>query len=347
MGGAWSRAALRERFATLPRVPLVDGPTPLQECPRLTEALGGPRILVKRDDLTGLALGGNKTRKLELYLAELLDAGDEMLVTGAAVGSNFCRQAAAAAARLGLRARLILMGDPATPPQGNLLLDDLLGAEVDIRPLAGWAELHAAIESEAARLRDEGVRARAVTGFEPLGSAAYLGATLELLDQCDAAGVMPDRIYLSSATGTQAGIVAAVRALGLPTQVVGVAAASGFDGQPSIPARLAAVATWIAERLDLGFAVAPEEIVNTTAYVGEAYGRLTVEAAAAIRLAGATEGLLLDPVYTGKAMAGLVDHVRTGRIGAGEVVVFVHTGGAPGIFAQAEALAGFAREAVA
>jgi 1-aminocyclopropane-1-carboxylate deaminase/D-cysteine desulfhydrase-like pyridoxal-dependent ACC family enzyme len=332
---ATSAHDLAERIAAQPRVPLAVSPTPLQDCPRLSEALGGVRLLIKRDDLTGLAFGGNKTRKLEFLLAEPVANGVEVIVAGAAKQSNFCRQTAAAAARLGMEAILLLMGDPRVERQGNLLVDELVGADVRLHPYESWTALHEAMHALAADLRANGRRAQALTGFEPVGALAYVECALEIARQCEERGVEPDVVVVSSATGTQAGLEVGFRALGLGTRVVGISPIPALEGYASIPARLAEVANWLCERLGLDWRLEPDDIDNTPAYVGEGYARVGADGRAALELFGRREAVILDPVYTAKAAAGLVDMVGDGRIAADATVVFVHTGGTPALFAYA------------
>jgi 1-aminocyclopropane-1-carboxylate deaminase/D-cysteine desulfhydrase-like pyridoxal-dependent ACC family enzyme len=338
---------LGDRLAAEPRVPLACLPTPLDACPRLSESLDGVQVLVKRDDLTGLAFGGNKTRKLEFLLTESVASGVDVIVTGAAKQSNFCRQTAAAAARLGMEAVLLLIGDPRAERQGNLLVDDLVGADVRLHPYTSWTELHEAIRATAAHLREHGRRARALTGFEPVGALAYVECALELAQQCRERDVHPDVVVVSSATGTQAGLEVGFRALGLDTHVVGVSPLPDLEGYPTIAARLAEVGNWLCERLELSWRLAPEDVDNTTAYVGQGYAVLGSDARAALELFARTEGLILDPVYTAKAAAGLVDMCRDGRIAPGGTVVFVHTGGTPALFAYASELSAAAHTAEA
>lgn len=328
-----SKEALKRKVDSFPRVHLAVLPTPLHECPRLSRALGGPRIFMKRDDLTGLAFGGNKTRKLEFFMADLVNQGVETVVAGASKQSNFCRQTAAAAAKLGMKAILMLIGDPQTERQGNLLIDDLVGADIRLHNYPSWPELHQSIYRLADELRQQGVKAQALTGFEPLGTIAYVDCMIEMVDQFREHGIDPGYLFVASGTGTQAGLEVGVRALGLDCQIVGVSPSPDLEGYPSISARLSEVANWVSDRLDLGLSFDPREIVNTSDYVGEGYGVVTQDGIEAIRIVARTEGILLDPVYTGKAMAGLIDYIRRGKIGINQTVVFVHTGGTPALFA--------------
>ncbi|MGQ9585387.1 MAG: 1-aminocyclopropane-1-carboxylate deaminase/D-cysteine desulfhydrase [Anaerolineae bacterium] len=333
-----SAKALKERVQETPRVKLAALPTPLQECAHFSKVLGGPRIFVKREDLTGLAFGGNKVRKLELFMAELVSQGVETVVAGASKQSNFCRQVSACAAKLGMKAVLVLMGDPDTERQGNLLVDDLLGADIRLQNIEDWPQLHETMHQLAEDLRSQGVKVRALTGFEPLGSIAYVDCVLEMLPQFEEHGIQPDYLFVCSGTGTQAGLEVGVRALGLDCKVIGVSPSAGLSGYDSISHRLAEVANWVADRLGLGLTFKADEITNTPDYVGEGYAKVTEAGIEAIRLFARTEGILLDPVYTGKAMAGLIDYIRRGEIGPEKTVVFVHTGGTPALFAYQKEL---------
>jgi len=332
------RRARRERviaaLAALPRVPLAHLPTPLEELPRLSEALGGPRIFIKRDDLTGLALGGNKTRLLEFYLGDALAQKADVLVTGASVQSNLCRQTAAAAARYGLACVLLLRGAAGAEVQGNLLLDHLFGAEIRPVEMEDLTGIWDVITRTAAELTATGRRAYAITTFEPLAGAAYVDATIELDAQCSALGIAPTWIVASASGGTQAGLVLGAKVLETPWRVLGVTSIVWQD-QP-MSEKIADLATEAARLLGLDVTVAPADVLNSDRFVGPGYGIPTPEGLAAMRLMARTEGILLDPVYTSKAMAGLIDHIQRGLITASDTVVFLHTGGIPALFAYAD-----------
>lgn len=334
-----SKEILKKRIDQVPTVELAALPTPLQECAHFSRVLGGPRVFIKREDLTGLAFGGNKVRKLEFFMADLVNKGIETVIAGASKQSNFCRQTAACAAKLGMKAILVLMGDPKTERQGNLLVDDLLGADVRLQNIESWSKLHEIMYQLADDLKKKGVKVQALTGFEPLGSIAYVDCVLEMVSQFEEKGISPDYLFVCSGTGTQAGLEVGVRALGLDCKIVGVSPSAGLTGYDSISARLAEVANWVADRLDLDLTFKAEEITNTPAYVGEGYAKVTEAGLEAIRLMASTEGIMLDPVYTGKAMAGLIDFIRRGEISPDQTVVFVHTGGTPALFAYYKELA--------
>ena len=310
------------------RVPLAHLPTPLEPMDRFSEWLGGPRVLVKRDDLTGLALGGNKARKLEYLCAEALAQGCDTLVTGGGHQSNHVRMTAAAANRLGLDCHLAVGGHEPSQLSGNLLLDVVLGATLHYTGAQAYYETESAIEQLAAKLAMEGRRpfAMPIGGASVTGAASYVWAADELHGQLDAAGESVDWVVVANGSGgTHAGLLAG---LDHETRVLGVDVGTRPDLDTVIP-RLAAEAAAHAGR-----AAPPAETIVDHGRFGEGYGRVTDDALEAIRQTAKLEGIVLDPVYTGKAMAGLIGWVREGRIGAGETVVFWHTGGAVALFAK-------------
>ena len=327
-------------LADLPRVRLANLPTPLEELPRFSAALGGPRIFIKRDDLTGLALGGNKARKLEFLMADALAKGADVVITCGGGQSNHARQTAAAAAKLGLKCVLLLSGSPDQPVQGNLLLDRLLGAEtrfVKVEGLFGFDEAGAALVTE---LRSQGHNPYfiPVGGSTTIGASAYVAAVGEIAQQLRHMGQKVSRLYIASGSaGTQAGTVLGAVYYQTGTEVIGVSVSSPRE---ALEASVLDLANRTAAELGLGCEVTPAQVRVDDGYIGPGYARLTPQGAEAIRLLAQTEGIILDPVYTGKAMACLIDHVRRGVIGPDEAVLFLHTGGAAGLFAFAEELAG-------
>ena len=340
------RAELQAAVDPLPRVGLAALPTPFEHCPALSGTLGGPQIWIKRDDLTGLATGGNKTRMLEFVLGKAVEEGADTVVGGAAVQSNYCRQLAAGCARLGLECHLVLRkvrGERDREVQGSLLLDLLVGAHVDLAEDEGsWENLGARVRAKGEELTAAGRKVFvARVGDESgigLSAVSYAAATLELLDQADEAGVRIDEIWLCSSDSTQAGIALALKHLESPIRVVGLPAlpepvTSGWTFEEC----LSSVATECGELLGISTAVEPADIVSMTDYIGPGYAVLTEGAREAMLMAGRLEGLLLDPVYTAKAMSGLIDHVRQGKVSGG-AVVFLHTGGLPALFAYADSL---------
>ncbi len=321
----------------IPRVPLVYEPTPLHLLGRLSAALGGVQVWCKRDDLTRLALGGNKLRKLEFLLQDALAQGADTVITTGAVQSNHARLTAAAAASLGLRTILVL-GEPYVGPvQGNLLLDELVGAEVRLRSWASWDEAAQLLEEVAAEVRAGGRRPYIVPmgGTNALGVLGYVLAAREIAQQM--AGHPPRAVLCASSSGgTQAGLLLGQRLFHLPFEVIGIAV-----GHPAarVAPRVAAVATAAAALLDTE-PVPESAVLIRDEYIGPGYGQLDAATVAAIRTVAELEGILLDPVYTGKAMAGLLDMARRGQWKAGEAIVFLHTGGTPALFAYWDALAG-------
>lgn len=329
-------------LSRLPRFPLANLPTPLQDAPRLREALGGadrcPRILIKRDDLTGLAFGGNKVRKLEMLVGDALQKGATVLITAGAAQSNHARSTAAAAVVAGLSSVLVLTSDDPNPPvQGNLLLDHLLGAEVRIVPKSTDTDQHMALVAEELTSRGEHPYVIPVGGSNPIGAAGYLTMTLELRDQLAQLGEAPTRLYFGNGSrGTQAGIVLGAKALDMSYRPYAVL--DSFNS-PEKEARAIRIANAAAELVSSNARISSDDITNVDGYIGQDYGIPTEAGNEAILLLARTEAVFLDPVYSGKAMSGLIDHIRAGQIAPSETVVFVHTGGNTALFAHAPQLA--------
>ena len=328
---------------TLPRLPLAHLPTPLEPLPRLRAALQAenparpvPLLLVKRDDQTGLASGGNKTRKLEYLLAAALAEEADTVLTVGAPQSNHCRQTAAAAAKAGLRCVLVLGGNAPRLEGGNLLLDRLLGAQI---VWAGERERLALLAETAQAQAAAGYRPYVITygGSSPVGAAGYAVAFQELLEQARAGGWAVDHVAVASSSGgTQAGMAVGAWAAGFSGQLHGISIdRSAGEFQPA----LAELATQTASLLRVPHSFSAQDFIVHDAYLGGGYGVLGDAEREAIRLLAASEGLLADPVYTGRALAGLLDMIRQGRFGADETVVFWHTGGLPALFAYADQLA--------
>jgi L-cysteate sulfo-lyase len=319
----------------LARLSIAQLPTPLEPLPRLTAQLGGPELWVKRDDQTGLATGGNKTRKLEFLVADALAQKADVLVTCGAAQSNHARQTAAAAARFGLDCVLVLRGTEPREVQGNLLLDRLLGAQV---VWAGGEPLPERQAQVAQELRGHGRRPYVVPygGSNPIGASGYVAAMEELLDQCARRDLRFDHVVLASSSGgTQAGLVVAARARSYEGRILGI---SVDLAAATLQANLAELAAATAAYLGLELEFAPADFDVEDGYLGGGYAAIgELERDALCTLAG-SEGLLLDPVYTGRAFGGLLDLIRRGAMGAGERVLFWHTGGTPGLFGYAPAL---------
>jgi D-cysteine desulfhydrase family pyridoxal phosphate-dependent enzyme len=341
---------LRRRIIeSLPRVALATLPTPLTEAAGLREALGGarrcPRILLKRDDLTGLALGGNKARKLEFLIADARRLGATTIVTTGAVQSNHARMTAAAARVAGLEVTLALTTrDPDPPRQGNYLLDRLFGARVHLIP-AGPDPRLAVAPDEEQRVREivDEMRARGerpyvipVGGSSGVGALGYVFGTRELVEQLDAMALTPTRLYYASGSrGTQAGLELGWRLFSPPYRLHGIAVSGGEEEKR---ARAARIATEAAALAGAAIVIAPDELSTNQDFIGAGYGVPTPGGLEAIHLLAERDGVLLDPTYTSKAMAALIAHVRAGDIGPAETIVFLHTGGAPALFAHADAL---------
>jgi D-cysteine desulfhydrase family pyridoxal phosphate-dependent enzyme len=333
-----------------PRVSLATLPTPLHELRRLRDALGGaarsPRILVKRDDLTGLAGGGNKARKLEFLVADALREAATVLVTTGGAQSNHARMTAAAGRMVGLGTSLVLTAESDAPDvQGNLLLDHVFGAEVhlilagdDPRLATGPGEAEKVAQVVAA-LRDRGARPYVIPigGSSPVGVLGYVAGTLELVAQLDATHERPTRLYVAAGSrGTAAGLVLGARLADAPYRVHGVAVSGG---DPAKSERAADIANGAAELIGSPVRLTAGDFETDQSQIGPGYGLDTPACLEAISLVARMEGILLDPVYTGKAMAGLLADIRAGAIPPSESVVFLHTGGLPGIFAHAAGLA--------
>jgi len=323
------------QLGRLPRLKLAALPTPLEEAPSLSAFLGGPRILIKRDDITGLAFGGNKVRKIEYLMGEAVDRGCDVVITVGAVQSNHARVAAAAARRLGLDALVVLQGQEPDQRQGNLLLDALFGADIRIVNTEDAYELMGVVEDIVRDLRRQGRNPYVIPlgGSTALGAAAFVNAGLEVLDQLNSRGIRADAIvHASGSGGTQAGLFTAMKVTQSGITVVGVSVGASRD---IVTGRVRGLADELAALLGLDWRAHPDDIVVTDEYVGEGYGQPTPACLDAIRLAARTEGILLDPVYTGKAMAGLIDMARRRQFAPEQTVIFWHTGGQPALFAYA------------
>jgi L-cysteate sulfo-lyase len=329
---------MRRAIEQLPRVSLAHLPTPLEPLPRFSAALGGPPIWVKRDDCTGLAFGGNKTRHNEFLLAHAQQQGAEMLLWGAGVQSNNSRQTAAACARLGLACHLMLgRGEHEAEVQGNLLLDYLLGATVEILDLPLGPQLYERLDAKAAQLRREGKRVYAWENevVKPRAALSYALCFAEIVEQCHHSGIKPSTVYVASAGATAAGLLLGWAALARD-MVLRVVAPIRWPWDHA--ADLAKTANQAAELIGWPSQVDAADVNTTLDYIGPGYGMISPEGQEAFDLLATTEGILLDPVYTSKALAALVDDVRRGRLPHDRPVVFIHTGGTPALFAYRDEL---------
>ena len=303
-------------------------PTPVEELPRLSEFLGGPRLLVKRDDQTGLAFGGNKTRKLEFLVAEAQAQGAKMLISAGAIQSNHCRQTAAAAARFGLACTLVLTGDLPSQPSANLLLDELFG--VEIVNVADRADRDRILQETFDKAVADGKKPYLVPygGSSPVGALGYAFAVEELVKQ----GVKADWIVFgTSSGGTHAGLTLGSRVFGFGGKVLGI---SIDEPEEWLKSHVSALASDSSELLGKRIEFTPDDVMATDAYCQAGYGVLTDAEREAVKLFAKYEGLLLDPVYTGRAAAGLIDLIRKGFFKKEETILFWHTGGQPALFAD-------------
>ena len=330
-----------DRLDSFPRVPLCHRPTPLEAMPRLSRHLGGPQLFIKRDDCTGLAIGGNKTRKLEYLMGEAVAKGATTIITVGGVQSNHARQTAAAAARLGLACELIL---PRVVPSqsadyessGNVLLDRLLGAKVHITDDAEQSQ--EVIKKIMASVEAEGGSVYFIPsgGSTPLGALGYVEAAFELDRQASAKELNIDYLVVASSTGgTQAGLLTGLTALGNRTEVIGVTV---YNPAEMLVPGIKELAAGTSLLLEMDEHAAGKKVRVEEGYLGEGYGLPTKGMIEAVSLTATLEGVLLDPVYTGKAMAGLIDMIRAGQFEEQDNVVFLHTGGVPALFPYREAL---------
>jgi D-cysteine desulfhydrase family pyridoxal phosphate-dependent enzyme len=312
---------------TLPRIKFAQLPTPIEALPRLSAKLGGPSLVVKRDDLTGLAFGGNKTRKLEFLLAEAQAHGARTIITSGAVQSNHCRQTAAACARLNFACILVLSGEKPTTATGNLMLDQLFNVRLV------WTsneERDNALQEAFRNAWDEGLRPYLIPygGSNATGASAYVFAMKELLEQ----DCRPDWIiFASSSGGTQAGMVTGARLFKFEGKILGI---SVDESEEDLKAKVASLANTTADFLGEKTQFTSNEILVSADYLGGGYGVMGTPEMEAIRLFAREEGLLLDPVYTGRAAAGMIDLIRKGYFRNENTILFWHTGGTPALFSE-------------
>jgi D-cysteine desulfhydrase len=312
----------------IPRLRFAHLPTPVEELPRLSQALGGPHILVKRDDQTGLALGGNKTRKLEFLVAEALEQGARTLITGGALQSNHCRQTAAAAARYGLDCILVLNGDMPGQPSANLLLDQLFGAE--LVTIADRSLRDQTLHNTFDKATTEGRKPYLVTygGSSPTGALGYAFAMEEfMLQKVEADWI----VFGTSSGGTHAGLVLGQRIFGFKGKVLGI---SIDEPEDWLKTRVSQLASDASEKLGARIEFTRDDVMANEEYCRAGYSVLTDAEREAVRLFAKHEGLLLDPVYTGRAAAGMIDLIRRGFFKRDDTILFWHTGGQPALFAE-------------
>ena len=313
---------------TIPRLNFAHLPTPIEELPHLTAQLGGPRILVKRDDQTGLAFGGNKTRKLEFLVAEAQEQGADLLISAGAIQSNHCRQTAAAAARFGFDCTLVLTGERPAQSSANFLLDQLFGAEIITVP----------DRKDRDRILQETFDAALAAGRKPYlvpyggssvtGAMAYTFAVQEFMEQnrkCDWI------VFGTSSGGTHAGFVLGQRLFGFKGRILGI---SIDEPEAELKAHVSALASDASEKLGERINFSHDDVLATENYCQAGYGVFGEGEREAIKLFASAEGLLLDPVYTGRAAAGMIDLIRRGFFKKDETILFWHTGGQPALFAD-------------
>jgi D-cysteine desulfhydrase len=313
---------------TIARLNFAHLPTPIEELPRLTEALGGPRILVKRDDQTGLAFGGNKTRKLEFLVAEAREQGAKMLISAGAIQSNHCRQTVAAAARFGFDCTLVLTGEKPKQPSANFLLDQLFGAE--IVTVADRKDRDRILQETFDNAVAAGKKPYLVPygGSSPTGALGYAFAVEEFMNQ----NMKVDWIVIgTSSGGTHAGLVLGQRVFNFRGKVLGI---SIDEPEAQLKAHVSELATQASEKLGARIEFTGDDVLANENYCQAGYGVFGAGEREAIKLFASKEGLLLDPVYTGRAAAGLIDLIRKGFFKKDETVLFWHTGGQPALFAD-------------
>ena len=326
-------------LAHFPKVRLGHLPTPLEPMDRLSELLGGPRLWVKRDDCTGLSSGGNKTRKLEYLMAEAQAQGADTIITQGATQSNHARQTCAAAAKLGMGCHILLedrtgSNDESYILSGNVLLDRLHGATVSKR--AGGTDMNAEMDKLAEKLRGEGRKTYIIPGggSNPTGALGYVNCARELVEQAEEMGLSIDSlVHATGSSGTQAGLVTGLAALQSDIHLLGIGVRAPKEKQEQMVYDLA-VRT--AEHLGTGVTIEREKVRANCDYVGPGYGLPTPGMIEAVKLLARTEGLLFDPVYSGKGLDGLIDQIRKGYFDGMENVVFLHTGGSVALFGYPE-----------
>ncbi len=328
-------------LSRFPRVSLAHLPTPLEHLPRLSKHLGGPEIYVKRDDCTGLGTGGNKTRKLEFLMADALKHKADVIITQGAVQSNHARQTAAAAAKLGMACELIFEKRVADPAEaylnsGNVLLDRIFGA--NIRDVEKGSDMDAEMETLAADLRANGKTPYVIPGggSNVIGALGYVDCALETLSQANKSGIVLDHmVHATGSAGTQAGLAVGLKASSANVPLLGIGVNAPKDAQEE---KVYKLAVDTAEYVGAPGVVAREDIVANCDYVGAGYGVATEGMNDAVMLLARLEGLLFDPVYSGKGLAGMIDLITTGYFGDAKTIVFVHTGGSAGLFGYSNIL---------
>ncbi len=326
-------------LAKFPKVRLGHLPTPLEPMDRLSEILGGPRLWVKRDDCTGLSSGGNKTRKLEFLMADAQQQGADTIITQGATQSNHARQTTAAAAKMGMACHILLedrtgSNDPNYILNGNVLLDQLHGASISKR--GGGTDMNDEMSALAAKLRAEGKNPYIIPGggSNPIGALGYVNCARELSEQAAAMGLKIDAlVHATGSAGTQAGLVTGLAAIQSDIHLLGIGVRAPQEKQEQMVFDLA---TKTAAHLNTGLNIARSDVRANCNYVGPGYGLPTDGMVKAVKMLAETEGLLFDPVYSGKGLDGLIDQIRAGYFDGMENVVFLHTGGSAALFGYSD-----------
>jgi L-cysteate sulfo-lyase len=351
---------IKKKIQGFPKVNLISLPTPLQKMENLSRALGGPDIYIKRDDLTGLAFGGNKSRKLEFIIQDALDKKADVVITWAALQSNWCLQTAAAARKFGIKPLLVLFKMYELPEEydGNLLLDYILDADVRIREaeagkvlkMEDVAEIIEEVENEVKEwgytpyVAPIGGSMKGGSMDKPLGAIGYVNAFAETLEQAQEQGFKIDFIlHATGSGGTQAGLAVGAKALSGGTKVLGI---SVSDDKVSFGKEVLTIAQDTVEALGLNIEIKEDDIIIFDEYIKEGYGVLNKEVSDAVRFLSLKEGIFLDPVYTGKAMAALMDLIEKGYFRKDDSIVFLHTGGTPALFPNKRKMVDFLKQMV-
>ena len=322
-------------LSRFPRVSLAHLPTPLEYLPRLSKHLGGPDIYVKRDDCTGLGTGGNKTRKLEFLVADAIEKKADVIITQGAVQSNHARQTAAAACKVGMECELIFEkrvedADDAYKLSGNVLLDRIFGA--NISEVDKGSDMNAAMEALAEELRGKGKTPYIVPGggSNVIGALGYIDCALEFMSQANRDGLVIDHVvHATGSAGTQAGLIVGLKATSSNIPLLGIGVNAPKDAQEE---KVWKLAVETADYVGAPGCVQREDIVANCDYVGDGYGVPTESMNDAVMLLARLEGLLFDPVYSGKGLAGMIDLITTGYFAGAKSIVFIHTGGSVGLF---------------
>lgn len=344
--GRYSIRDIKHRIQSFPREKLIHTPTPFEPLEDLTRTLNGPGIFIKREDLTGLAFGGNKSRKLEFIIPDVLEKGADVIITWASIQSNWCLQTSAAARKFDITPILVLFKTYDLPDEydGNLLLDLILDADIRIKKgtkgkVFSDSEIEAAINEvvEEVKKRGQVPYVAPVGGSmaswsmeKPLGAISYVNTFVEMLEQAEALGVDLDHVILATGSGgTQAGLVVGAKALRPETRILGI---SVLEEKESFSRDVLTIARETVQALDLGLDILEEDVIVFDKYIQDGYGIVNKNVVEAVRLFATKEGIFIDPVYTGKALIGLIDLIEKGFFKPDEKLVFMHTGGIPALF---------------